>query len=884
MKGVQELLAFNRGRISRLGMARVDLKRTALSAAIQTNWMPRVLGSMMLRPGLGYINTEPGVTRNLPFVFSNNDTALVELHDQSVTFTVDDVRLTRQAVSASITNGEFTTDLSGWTNSIAAPTTWVTGGGAKFVASGSDTASLSQGVTTASPNVEHGLRVVVARGSLSVRVVSILATDYIQAELGVGEHSLAFTPTGNFVVVFYNQTERPAVLSSAEFESGEVTLSTPWDESALPYVRARQSGDVFFVADGMHQQRRISRTGARSWSVDLYAPIDGPFLIENTSETTIEASAISGDVTLTSSGDTTTNGVFRPEHVGALFSLSSIGQTVSSSFTAQNQFSNSIRVTGVGAARAFSIVITGTFTATVTLQYSTDDTTWVDRATYTTATSTSLTDGLDNQIIYYRLGVKTGNYTSGTAVSTLSYAAGSITGVVRILTYTSPVSVTAEVLKDLGGTAATNVWAEGAWSDYRGWPSSVSFHDGRLFWAGRDNFWGSVTDQFYTFDSGFEGDAGPISRSVGYGPVDSVNWLESLNRLIAGTDGAVIECKSTSLDEPLTPTNFTPKTAATRGCARVDTVKIDTTALFVQSGGTRVFEIDNSIGPNGGVLSNVTDTTVLVPEVCAAGVARIAVQRQPDTRVHCVLDDGTAAVLIWDRAEDVRCWIDIETDGLIEDVCVLPGTEEDVVYYVVKRTIDGSEVRYLEKWAMESECRGAAINKLADSFVYAAEASNVITGLDHLEGEEVVAWGGGIDLGTFTVSGGSITLHASTTYTHRCAGLGYQARFKSTKLAYSMQGRSALTLKKLLERLGVVLVDTHPRGLEFGPSFDRLDPLPETDRYGELDMDEVFDEFDSEAFMFPGSWDTDSRLCLVANAPRACTVLAAAIELETKVR
>ena len=48
------LIAFNRGLISQLALARVDLRRTALSADIQTNYVPRVLGSMMIRPGLGY--------------------------------------------------------------------------------------------------------------------------------------------------------------------------------------------------------------------------------------------------------------------------------------------------------------------------------------------------------------------------------------------------------------------------------------------------------------------------------------------------------------------------------------------------------------------------------------------------------------------------------------------------------------------------------------------------------------------------------------------------------------------------------------------------------------------------------------------------------------
>ena len=32
---------------------------------------------------------------------------------------------------------------------------------------------------------------------------------------------------------------------------------------------------------------------------------------------------------------------------------------------------------------------------------------------------------------------------------------------------------------------------------------------------------------------------------------------------------------------------------------------------------------------------------------------------------------------------------------------------------------------------------------------------------------------------------------------------------------------------------------------------------------------------------FPGEWNTDSRLCLKAAAPRPCTVLAAVVGVET---
>lgn len=596
--------------------------------------------------------------------------------------------------------------------------------------------------------------------------------------------------------------------------------------------------------------------------------------------TTLTASAITGDITLTASG-TFDTGPFREGHVGALFRLSSVGQAVTSSFTAQNQFSNSIRVTGVGAARAFSIVITGTFTATVTLQYSTDNATWVDRTTYTTPTSTSLTDGLDNQIIYYRLGVKTGDYTSGTAVGNLSFSAGSITGVVRVTGYTNPLSVSAEVLTDLGGTSATDVWAEGAWSDYRGYPSAVTILDGRLWWAGKDRFFGSITDAYDAFDPDYEGDAGPVSRSIGFGPVDTINWLLPMDRLLAGTSGSELACRSSAFDEPLTPTNFTPKETSTQGSANVQAVKVDEKALFVQRCGTRLIELSPT-GSGGNYVPE--DLTALCPDVCSPGIRYVRVQRQPDTRIHCVLTDGTVAVLIFDKAENLICWVKVETDGEVESAAVLPGTEEDSVYYVVKRTVGGVDSRYLEKWALESEARGAAINKVADSFVYASGASNTITGLSHLNGETVVAWGGGQYLGEFVVSGGSITLHASTTYTHRCAGLPYEARFKSSKLAYlsGKTGAMTLTAKKKIELLGLVLADVHADGLEFGPDFDNMDPLPAVEQGGEVGANTVRSEYEEPMIAFPGVWTTDARLCLRATAPKPCTVLAAVIEMETR--
>jgi hypothetical protein len=90
---------------------------------------------------------------------------------------------------------------------------------------------------------------------------------------------------------------------------------------------------------------------------------------------------------------------------------------------------------------------------------------------------------------------------------------------VRITAFTSSTIVSAEVLSDLGGTSATDDWAEGEWSDRRGWPSAVALYEGRLWWsAASRGIWGSISDGFESFDEAVEGDSGPINRDVGSGP------------------------------------------------------------------------------------------------------------------------------------------------------------------------------------------------------------------------------------------------------------------------------------------------------------------------------------------------------------------------------
>lgn len=886
--------AFNRGMISPLGLARAAEEdrvagRVRLSAETQTNWIPRVLGSMMLRPGLGYT----GATYNnnkavfIPFTFATDDLADIEFTDSAMRVWVDDTVISRASVSTAITNGTFDSNVTGWTDAdeTGATSAWGTGGYLSLLGTSFSAAIRRQQVSVgvSDRNISHALRVIIARGVVTIKVGSSAgASDYFERTLKEGEYSLAFTPTADFHIELSATTKYASLVDSIAVESsGDMVIASPYAEADLGLIRWEQSADVVFMACDGYRQYKIERFGSTSWALVKYYADDGPFRAPNLSKTTLTPSAVSGDITLAASAP-----VFKSTNVGSLYSIGSIGQYVELDATGAGQWSSAISVSGVGTTRDISVVRAGTWSATVTLQRSSDGgTTWAEVATYTTNATVTYNDALDNQDLQYRIGIDTGDYTSGTAELSLTYSTGSLTGFVRITGFNSETSVNAIVLKELGGASASSDWAEGEWSDRRGFPTCITLYESRLCFFGRGKSQISESDAYYDFDSATEGNAGPINRSVGAGPVDVGNWMFSGSRLVIGTDGGEIVTRQ-SFDELMAPANFGFKNSSRIGSAKVPCAAIDGMPIFVQRSGKKIYHLAYDSASYDYVNSDMME---LVPEIGEPSITRIAVQRQPDTRIHALRSDGKVAVMVSDFAEEVSCWLLYETDGIVEDIYVQPGSNEDTVYYIVKRTIGGSTKRYREKFALESECQGGTLNKQADSFItYTGAASATITGLSHLEGEEVIVWANGADLSpddengdqtTYTVSGGQITLGSAQT--NVVVGLPYDASYKSVKLVYGAEGGTALTQVKRIDHIAPIFYNTHHKGLKYGRDFDNLYDLPQVKDGAPVAADTIHAAYDQIAFEFDGEYNTDSRLCLRARAPRPCTLLGVVISLQT---
>jgi hypothetical protein len=169
---------------------------------------------------------------------------------------------------------------------------------------------------------------------------------------------------------------------------------------------------------------------------------------------------------------------------------------------------------------------------------------------------------------------------------------------------------------------------------------------------------------------------------------------------------------------------------------------------------------------------------------------------------------------------------------------------------------------------------------MADSFiVFSGASTGTITGLDHLEGKSVIAWGNTKDLGTYVVSSGSITLSEEVT----CAvvGLPYYGDFLSSKLSFlSGEGPHSLSKKRKILNVALHLQDTHKQGIQFGSDFDHLDNLPLVENEAAVADDFMWSQYDEDPVVLNGALENDTRLALRATAPRPCTVKAAIITIE----
>ena len=468
-----------------------------------------------------------------------------------------------------------------------------------------------------------------------------------------------------------------------------VEIVTVFDSSEVFDIQFVQSADVMWLVHPNHPPQILSRTSDTNWTIADEGIFTGPFLDENTSDTTITPSATTGTISLVS-----TDPIWDSNHVGVLWRLTHIvdNSAISGSFTG---VANSASIT-IEKGMDYIFTTHGTWTGTVILQRSVNaGVTWRDVLTrhYENDGNLDFSRTEEAEDALYR--VRMDSFTSGTLKFNLESLTQPKDGVVKITVVTDACNVTATVKRTLGNTVATEEWAEGYFGSKYGQPATVEFHEERLAYGGNDGFpqvvWLSKTTDFNNFTAGTLADAALTYSLPGQNPIQ---WLISQNYLFIGTLSGAGRLGGSRVDEPITFESRNYKNQAKAGSANLQAVEADDSILYVERGGRKVREFVFSIERDRYVSP---DLTLLAEHITESGIVDMAFQSRPQSILWCVTADGKLLSMTYKRDEEVIAWARHITDGNVESVAVVPGGEEDEVWLIVNRIIEGSEKRYVEQ-------------------------------------------------------------------------------------------------------------------------------------------------------------------------------------------
>jgi hypothetical protein len=248
----------------------------------------------------------------------------------------------------------------------------------------------------------------------------------------------------------------------------------------------------------------------------------------------------------------------------------------------------------------------------------------------------------------------------------------------------------------------------------------------------------------------------------------------------------------------------------------------------------------------------------------------MAYQREPQSIVWCVRDDGVLLGLTYLKEQEVWAWHRHDTQGEFESIACITGSTRNELWAVVKRTVNGATVRYVERLSESIPTSDVEDQTHLDSYLtYSGTAAATISGLSHLEGMAVNVLADGSVEKNKTVASGQITLSAPASLVH--VGLSYTADLELPDVEMQLQDGTAQGRLKKISNVILRLQDS--RGGKIGTTFDgTLDEIP-YDNPTLLGV--AIPLFTGEKnVIVPGDFDTRGRIVIRQEDPLPLTILA----------
>lgn len=469
-------------------------------------------------------------------------------------------------------------------------------------------------------------------------------------------------------------------------------LETPYAEEDLFQLKFVPSNDIVYILHPDYAPRKLTRTGHAvwtlntvTWTFDDAEAISGATAASPCVLTVTGHTFSAGDEVVVQSvaGMTEINNrLFYVSNPSTdTLSLKNINSSAYTPYTSggtitRNPYSGKEK-TITGISKASPAVVTcaahGYPNGTVVLIRDAEGMTEVNDRIFTTANATADTFQLS--------GVNSAGYTD--------YTSG---GTVRAKPFT-----------------ATNEY-----------PSCGAFFEQRLLLALDQTVWGSRSGDYENMQAGSDDD-NAFSFTIASDRVDSIQWIMSQSYCMLGTVGGTWKLSGAN-GGPITPTSVDCKKQSDARAANIEPEMVDDSILFIQRAGRRVRELGYNFEKDAYVAN---DMTILAEHIgkgssaATSGICDMDYQAEPIAIMWAVRNDGQLLGFVRDRLQQVAGWLRVTTGKVsatswdeVESVAVISNEgEEDEVWMIVKRTIDGSTKRYVE-YFMPQEFYG----QIADYF------------------------------------------------------------------------------------------------------------------------------------------------------------------------
>lgn len=423
------------------------------------------------------------------------------------------------------------------------------------------------------------------------------------------------------------------------------------------------------------------------------------------------------------------------------------------------------------------------------------------------------------------------------------------------------------------------------WNPFEGGnnPATVAFHQQRLVLGGTKDdpasFFMSRTGDYENFRKSRPlQDDDPVEYMLASGSIDEIRWMASFGDLLIGTSGA--EYKATSGGAAITSSDVQISVQSYWGSSGLAPLIIGQSVMHCQRSGSHVRDLYYS-WESDGYAGN--DLSLLAPQLVESHhIMQWAFQQSPGSNIWAVRDDGVLLCLTYMKEQNVYGWSRHVTQGKVLSVAVISGSQEDVVMLVVEREVGGVKKYFLERLAgrfRDADGIGDAFYVDCGLTSRRETAAEMMTGLGHLEGADVVALADGSPVEGLKVADGAVTLpYAAKVVT---VGLNYVSALSPLPLETDTQQGATLGKRRaygkcvlrLYRSVGGKYAATEPgdlfdvAGWKGRTAYD-LPFLPE--KYGE-----ACQPFSGDIeISLPSGQDADTSLWLMQDRPMPFRVVA----------